>query len=70
MTERIAQLTRMTLEGKMLPKRITPEYDRCDLFLPEDTMAAKRIYEYVTAQDPIITKYSAMAEGSARGSSM
>ncbi len=75
MTERIAQLTKLTLEGRMLPKRITLEYDRRDLFLPEDTMAAKRIYEYVTAQEPIITKYSKMTgllsfDGSCPGDAM
>ena len=61
MTDRIKALLDLTLAGEMLPTRTKVEYDRCDLFLPEDTMAAKRIYEYVTAQDPIITKYSAMA---------
>ena len=75
MTERIKALLNLTLAGELEPKRTKVQYDRCDLFLPEDTMAAKRIYEYVTAQEPIITKYSKMTglvafDGSCPGDAM
>lgn len=60
MNKRIAELTKLVLEGKMCPEKQAVEYDRRDLFLDEDTRNAKRIYEYVTAQKPVLTRYSLM----------
>ena len=60
MTERIQKLTELVLQGKMLPEAQAVEYDRTDLFLSEKQRDAKRIYEYVTAQKPVLTPYSAM----------
>ncbi len=75
MTERIKQLTELTLAGKMLPQTTAVTYDRKDEFLPESTKDAKRIYEYVTAQKPVLTKYSKMTgllsfDGSCPGDAM
>lgn len=75
MTERINELTKLVFSGKMYHVAQPVKYDRLDLFLPEITMQAKRIYEFITAQQPIITKYSAMIgsfhfDGSVVGDSM
>ena len=75
MTERIKKLIGLVLEGKMYPDIVKVEYDRCDLFLGEDKKNAKRIYEYVTAQKPVLTEYSAMTglmvfDGSVPGDGM
>ena len=60
MTDRIKKLTELVLDGKMLPQAQTVTFDRCDIFLPEDEKNAKHIFEYVTAQKPMLTEYSAM----------
>ncbi len=60
MTERIAKLTELVLAGKMYPEVQRVQYDRCDLFLEKHARSSKRIYEYVTAQKPVLTEYSAM----------
>lgn len=60
MIERIKKLCDMTLEGNMYPKSITPTFDRMDLLLPEHTMQAKRLHDYILAQEPVLTEYQAM----------
>ena len=75
MTERIQKLTELVLEGKMYPEIQKVEYDRNDLFLSERQRDAKRIYEYVVAQKPVLTPYSSMTgllvfDGSVPGDAM
>lgn len=60
MTERIAQLTKFTLEGKMYATPVKTEYDREDLFLSKQKRESKRICEYILNQRPVITEYSRM----------
>ena len=60
MTERIKRLTDLTLKGEMTPKSQNVIFDREDLFLSKMKRESKRIYEYVTAQLPIITPDSTM----------
>lgn len=60
MIERIKMLCDMTLRGDMYPKSTTPVFDRMDLLLPEHTMQAKRIHDYILAQEPVLTEYQSM----------
>ncbi len=60
MNERIEKLTRLTLDGKMLPEFTKTEFDRKDMFLSKHQMHAKRIYEYMMNQKPVITEYQTM----------
>ncbi|MBD9009734.1 MAG: hypothetical protein EGR16_05315 [Clostridiales bacterium] len=60
MNERIAELSKLTLEGKMLPTYTSVKFDRMDLFLPEHQKQSKRIYDYIMAQKPVITEYQTM----------
>lgn len=54
MTERIRVLLQKTVAGEMLPEITPVEYDRTDLFLSPVQMSAKRVCEYITAQEPLI----------------
>jgi len=54
MTDRIRVLVEKTVAGKMLPEITPVEYDRKDLFLTPVQMSAKRVCEYITAQDSLI----------------
>jgi trans-4-hydroxy-L-proline dehydratase len=60
MIERIAQLAKLTVSGKMWVEPVKTDYDRMDLFLSPVQMSAKRAYEYILNQEPMITEYSAM----------
>lgn len=60
MTERIKKLTELTLNGDMYVNPIHTEFDRTDLFLPEEEMNIKRLCEYIKNQEPLITEYSAL----------
>ena len=60
MTERIEELTKLTLNGEMYVNPIKTEFDREDLFLSENEMQVKRICEYILNQEPKITKYSTL----------
>lgn len=75
MNERISKLAELTLSGKMYPEAQRPNYDRRDFFLSDDSRNAKRIYEYITAQKPVLTPYSRMTgllvfDGSVPGDAM
>ena len=52
MDERIAILVKKIFEvNELYTKPISIEYDRMDLFLPEVEMSAKRLCEYMLAQE-------------------
>lgn len=57
MNLRIEKLTEMTLDGKMCPCARDAVFDRSDIFLSEHKMKAKRIKEYILAQEPVLTEY-------------
>lgn len=61
MNKRIEKLTELTLNGKMYVDSIRTDFDREDLFLPENEMQVKRICEYILNQEPKITKYSKLS---------
>lgn len=52
-------LQSLLLKGKR-PDVQMVEYERNNMFLSDDIKNSKRIYEYVTAQKPVLTEYSAM----------
>ena len=54
MTDRIRALVQKTVAGELLPPFTPVEYDRTDLFLPPVQMSAKRVSEYILAQEPVI----------------
>ena len=58
MNNRISRLTELTLSGKMLAKTTKTEYDREDLFLPQQKRDSKRLCEYILNQEPVLTEYS------------
>lgn len=60
MEKRIERLTELTLSGNMYPKSKQTDFDRTDLFLPEHLKQAKRIHDYIMAQEPVLTEYQAM----------
>ena len=60
MTDRIAKLTSLTLQGDMYVAPVKTEFDRDDLLLSRSEMDVKRICEYILNQEPKITPYSAM----------
>ena len=60
MNERIKKLTDVTLSGEMYPRKIAVEYDREDLFLSPVAMSAKRVCEYILAQEPMLREECAM----------
>lgn len=60
MTDRIRELARMTLAGKMYVSPVKTEFDRMDLFLPEEEKNVKRLCEYIRNQEPFIGAYSTM----------
>ena len=59
MTDRIKKLTEKTLAGEMYTKQIPVNFDREDLFLSESERDVKRLCEYILAQEPTITEFSA-----------
>ena len=60
MTDRIAKLTRLTLQGDMYVAPVKTEFDREDLLLSQSEMDVKRICEYILNQEPKLTEYSSM----------
>ncbi len=60
MNARIEQLTAFTLAGEMFPRTISIEYDREDLFLSAIQRSAKRVCEYILAQEPVLREESAL----------
>ena len=60
MTERIKRLTEKTIKGEMFNEVVTVEYDRTDHFLSPVKMSAKRVCEYIAAQDLIINEDTAL----------
>lgn len=75
MNERIQKITEAVLAGNMYPNPQRVSYDRTDMFLSKRKRDAKRIYEYVTAQKPVLREYSAMTglfvfDGSVPGDGM
>lgn len=59
MTERIKELTALTLRGDMYADPVKTEFDSEDLFLSQSERDVKRICTYILHQEPKITKYSA-----------
>lgn len=73
--QRIEELTKLVLKGEMRPETQSVEFEKEDIFLPPLIKDAKRIYEYVVAQKPVLTEYSAMTgllifDGSVPGDGM
>ena len=60
MTERIKQLTALTLEGHMYVVPVKTEFDRNDIFLSEGERDVKRLCECIMNQEPILTPYQTM----------
>ncbi len=60
MNERISELTKLTLEGKMYATPVETVYDREDLFLSKQQRESKRLCEFILNQEPVLTPYSAM----------
>lgn len=60
MEKRIEKLTELVLSGNMYPKQAQVQFDRMDLLLPEHRKQAKRIHDYILAQEPVLTEYQAM----------
>ena len=54
MTERIEKLVELVLRGALFPQITPVEYDREDLLLPPVARSAKRLREYLLAQEPIL----------------
>ncbi len=50
MTDRIAKMCEDVLDHDIYPEKTKAEYDRSDLFLPDELLNAKRCAEYVNAQ--------------------
>lgn len=60
MTERIKNLTKLTLSGQMYAEPTKTVFDEADLLLPRQQMESKRICEYILNQEPKLTEYSCM----------
>lgn len=60
MTERIKNLTDLTLKGEMYAVPTKTEFDENDRFLSKEERESKRICEYILNQEPILTPYSKM----------
>ena len=60
MTDRIQNLTKLTLEGKLSASAKPLEFDREDLFLPRQERESKQLCQYILNQEPVITPYSKM----------
>ena len=60
MTERINQLTQLTLAGKMYAYPRETAFDREDLFLSKQQRESKQLCEYILNQEPVLTEYSKM----------
>ncbi len=60
MNKRIAELTKLTLSGKMYAETTVTEFDRNDIFLPREQFESKRLCEYILNQEPVLTEFSKM----------
>ncbi len=60
MTERINQLTQLTLAGEMYTTPKETEFDREDIFLSRQQRESKRLCEFILNQEPVLTEYSKM----------
>ncbi len=60
MTERIKELTKLTLEGKMYANPVKTEFNKEDMLLPKQQKEAKQLCEYILNQEPVLTPYSMM----------
>ena len=60
MHKRIQELASRTLSGEMYVQPIKPEFDRMDIFLPEQENNVKQIVKYIQTQEPLLTKYSSL----------
>ena len=60
MTERIQKLTDMTLRGEMYVSSVPVTFDPADKALLRIEREVKRLCEYIRAQEPKITPYSAL----------
>ena len=60
MTDRINNLTKLTLKGEMYAKTTKTEYDREDLFLSRQQRESKQLCEFILNQEPVLTQYSKM----------
>ena len=72
LNERIEKLAARTVAGEMYVHPVATEYDRTDLFLDPEEMAAKRVCEYIRNQEPLIVPDSAFTgliqfDGSVQG---
>ena len=72
LNERIEKLAARTVAGEMYVHPVATEYDRTDLFLDPEEMAAKRVCEYIRNQEPLIVPESAFTgliqfDGSVQG---
>lgn len=61
MNKRIEKLTERTMRGEMFVSPVETEFDKMDLFLPEQEKDVKRICEYILNQKPMLTEYSALS---------
>ena len=59
MNDRIIKLTELTLRGEMYVNPVKIDFDREDLFLPKEKKNVKRLCEYIIAQEPKLTEFSA-----------
>ena len=57
-SERITRLIDKTVCGEMYVHPIKTEFDRCDYFLSDTKRVAKRVFEYIMNQEPLITEDS------------
>lgn len=60
MNERISELTKLTVCGKMYAEPKKTEFDREDLFLPKQKRESKQLCEFIMNQEPVLTEYSKM----------
>ena len=60
MTNRIAKLTELTLEGEMYVNTVKTDFSESDNNLTKQVRESKRLCEYILNQEPKITEYSCM----------
>ena len=60
MTDRIRQLTALTLSGEMYVKPVPTQFDREDLFLPREKRESKQLCEFILNQEPKICEFQKM----------
>ena len=58
MNDRIHSLLERTVRGEMFVNPVKTEFDRCDYFLSDTKRIAKRVFEYIMNQEPLITENS------------